>query len=42
MTMTKTQVLALLKKSQNERGIANWKKLGVKTGKRCARWSRIL
>jgi 3-methyladenine DNA glycosylase AlkD len=31
--MTKTQVLALLKENQNERGIANWKKLGAKTGK---------
>lgn len=26
MTMTKTQVLALLKKNRNERGIAHWKK----------------
>lgn len=26
MTMTKTQVLALLKENQNERGIAHWKK----------------
>ena len=33
MTMTKTQVLALLKENRNERGIANWKKLGTKTGK---------
>ena len=32
MTMTKTQVLALLKENKNERGIANWKKLGSKTG----------
>jgi 3-methyladenine DNA glycosylase AlkD len=29
--MTKTQVLALLKENQNERGIANWKKRGSKT-----------
>lgn len=27
MTMTKTQVLALLKENQNERGIAHWKKM---------------
>ncbi|MEO8499124.1 MAG: DNA alkylation repair protein [Planctomycetota bacterium] len=33
MTMTKTQVLALLKENQNERGIAHWKKLGSKAGK---------
>ncbi len=33
MTMTKTQVIALLKENRNERGIANWKKLGAKTGK---------
>lgn len=33
MTMTKTQVRALLKKNQNERGIENWKRLGAKTGK---------
>lgn len=32
MTMNKTQVLALLKENQNERGIAHWKKLGSKTG----------
>ena len=32
MTMTKTQVVALLKENQNERGVANWKKLGNKTG----------
>ena len=31
MTTTKTQVIALLKASQNERGKANWKKLGAKT-----------
>ncbi len=31
--MTKTQVLALLKQNRNERGIANWKKLGPKTRK---------
>ncbi len=32
--MTKTQVLALLKENQNERGIAHWKKMGArKTGK---------
>lgn len=31
MTMTKTQVLALLKENQNDRGIAHWKKLGPKT-----------
>ena len=29
--MTKTQVLALLKENRNERGIANWRKLGAKT-----------
>jgi 3-methyladenine DNA glycosylase AlkD len=28
--VTKTQVLALLKENKNERGIANWKKLGAK------------
>lgn len=28
MTMTKTQVLALLKENQNERGISHWKKMG--------------
>lgn len=33
MTMTKTQVIALLKENRNERGIANWTKLGAKTGK---------
>ena len=33
MTMTKTQVIALLRENRNERGIANWKKLGAKTGK---------
>lgn len=33
MTMTKTQVLALLKENQNERGIAHWKKRGAKTVK---------
>jgi hypothetical protein len=26
MTMTKTQVLALLKENRNERGIAHWKR----------------
>ncbi len=26
MSMTKTQVLALLKENRNERGVANWKK----------------
>jgi 3-methyladenine DNA glycosylase AlkD len=31
--MTKTQVLALLKENHNDRGIANWKKMGAKTGK---------
>jgi 3-methyladenine DNA glycosylase AlkD len=31
--MTKTQVLALLKENRNERGIAHWKKRGVKTSK---------
>ena len=31
--MTRIEVLALLKENQNERGIANWKKLGAKTGK---------
>ncbi len=31
--MTKTQVVALLKENRNERGMANWKKLGAKTGK---------
>ncbi len=29
--MTKTQVIALLKENRNERGIANWKKLGAKS-----------
>ena len=33
MAMTKTQVLSLLKEHQNERGVANWQKLGPKTGK---------
>ncbi len=33
MSMTKTQVLALLKENRNERGIANWKKRAAKTGK---------
>ncbi len=33
MTMTKTQVLALLKEHQNERGIEHWKKRGVKDSK---------
>ena len=28
--MTKTEVIALLKENRNERGIAHWKKLGVK------------
>lgn len=28
MSMTKTQVLTLLKANRNERGIANWKKMG--------------
>ncbi len=28
--MTKTEVIALLKENQNERGIANWKKLGTR------------
>ena len=32
MTLTKPQVIALLKENRNERGIANWKKLGAKTG----------
>ena len=32
MTMTKTQVIALLKENRNQRGIANWKKMGAKTG----------
>jgi 3-methyladenine DNA glycosylase AlkD len=32
MTMTKTQVIALLKEQQDERGIAHWKKSGAKTG----------
>ena len=31
--MTKTQVLALLKENQNERGIAHWKKSGKKGSK---------
>ena len=30
--MTKTEVVALLKENQNERGIANWKKLGTRGG----------
>ena len=30
---TKAQVVALVKDHKNERGIANWKKLGVKAGK---------
>lgn len=30
--MTKTEVIALLKANRNERGIANWKKLGSDTG----------
>ena len=30
VAMTKTEVLALLKANKNERGIANWKKLGAK------------
>lgn len=33
MTITKTKVIALLKENRNERGIANWRKLGAKTGK---------
>ena len=33
MTITKTQVLGLLKENRNERGIANWKKRGAKNGK---------
>ncbi len=33
MAMTKTQVLALLKENRNERGIANWKKRGIKNSK---------
>jgi 3-methyladenine DNA glycosylase AlkD len=33
MTMTKTQILVLLKENRNERGITHWKKLGSKTGK---------
>ncbi len=33
MSMTKTQVLALLKENRNERGIAQWKKQGAKNGK---------
>ncbi len=33
MTMTKTQVNALLKENRNKRGIANWKKRAAKTGK---------
>lgn len=31
--MTKNQVLALLKKNRNERGIEHWKKLGARAGK---------
>ena len=30
--MTTTEVMALLEKNRNDRGIANWKKLGPKTG----------
>ena len=30
MSMTKTQVIALLKENRNERGIENWKKRGAK------------
>ncbi len=30
--MTKTQVIALLRKNKNDRGIEHWKKLGGKTG----------
>ena len=33
MTMTKTQVLALLKENQNARGIEHWQKRGVKNSK---------
>ena len=33
MTMTKTQVLALLKENRNERGIAHWKKRGTEAVK---------
>ncbi len=33
MTMTKTQIIALLKENQDERGIAHWKKRGKKNGK---------
>ena len=33
MTMTKTQVLDLLKEHRNERGIEHWKKRGVKDSK---------
>lgn len=33
MTMTKTQVLALLKENRNERGMAHWKKHGIKNSK---------
>jgi 3-methyladenine DNA glycosylase AlkD len=32
-TMTKSEVLALLKKNRNERGIEHWEKLGPETGK---------
>lgn len=32
MPMTKTQVIALLKSNQNERGIAHWKKFESKSG----------
>ncbi len=33
MSMTKSQVLALLRESRNERGVANWNKRGTKNGK---------
>ncbi len=32
-TMNKTQVIALLRENQNERGMAHWKKRGAKNGK---------
>ena len=32
MSMTKSQVLALLKDNRNERGMENWKKQGDKPG----------
>jgi 3-methyladenine DNA glycosylase AlkD len=32
MTMTKAQVVALLRENRNERGITHWKKMGPKTG----------